>query len=150
MRAAARGSFATAAAILIGLGLLAHAGQLTPPAGSVAPTMKTLDEISAQISSIQVAGGAAPVKRVIRGVIDFAQGDQEMSQTFAPAIDPVKSVVTLSNATAVSFNSSSTSPTMARSNACLIDLAATQITVRVDASITLMTAKVSYQIVEYN
>ena len=68
----------------------------------------------------------APVKRVVRGVIDFAQGTEEVTQTFSPSVDPAKSVVTLSN------------------------LTATQITVRADASISLMPAKVSYQIIEYN
>src|SRR5437867_3744962 len=87
------------ATLLILVALLARAGQLSPPAGAISPTMKTLDEISAQISTIQAGSGAAPVKRVVRGVIDFNQGDQELSQTFAPAVDPAKSVVTLSNAT---------------------------------------------------
>ena len=64
--------------------------------GPVAPTMTTLSEISAQISALGSAGGGGTPKRVVRGVIAFADGECEKTATFSPAIDPAKSVVALS------------------------------------------------------
>ena len=135
-------------ALLITVGLLAHAGQLSPPAGAVAPTMKTLDEISTQIAGIQAGSGGVPVKRVVRGVIDFAVDQKENSQVFSPTIDPAKSTVVLSP---FCFTDTplSNAPWAARTGSCLIGLTGTQITVRVDASIALQAGKVSYQIIEY-
>ncbi len=138
-----------AAVLLTGIALLLHAGPLTPPPGAVSPTMKTLDEISTQISNLEVATGGVPIKRVVRGVMDVAAGELEKSQTFAPAIDPAKSVVLLSDYCATA-TLSSTNVFLGRTSACLINLTATQITVRLDASSASMDAKISYQIIEYN
>jgi hypothetical protein len=133
------------AVVVAGTVLWVNAGSLTPPAGPVAPTMRTLDQISADIASLQ-----APVKRVVRGVITFDKdGAPELSQAFAPPIDPSKSVVSLSDAVAMDCNLTP-APVIARHGACLISLTATQITVRVDNNIPITGAKVSYQIVEYN
>lgn len=146
-----RGSGSTLiVAALIGLLVMwARAGSLTPPAGSVAPTMKTLDEISTQISSIQVAGGAAPIKRVIRGVLDFPAGTNEVTQGFSPNVDPAKSVVTLSSACALGFPVASNA-FYSRSGTCVINLTSSQLTIRVDAGANVVDSKVSFQIVEYN
>jgi hypothetical protein len=126
-------------------GWLATAGTLTPPNGPVAPTMKTLDEISTQISQIP----AGSVKRVIRGVITYTAGQEELSQSFSPAIDPTKSVVTLSPACATDYLATN-SAMAARTAACVTDLTSTQITVRVDTVVRIVGLKVGYQIVEYN
>lgn len=137
------------AGILVTVTLLLRAGPLSPPAGTVAPTMKTLDEISTQISNLQVASGGAPVKRVVRGIIDVPAGQLEAAQNFSPAVDPAKSVVLLSNYCATA-TLTSTNAFISRSNTCLVNLTASQITVRLDASSASMDAKVSYQIVEYH
>jgi hypothetical protein len=129
------------AIVVIG-GWLATAGTLTPPAGPVAPTMKTLDEISAQI-------GTGGIKQVIRGVITFAVNQEELSQSFAPTIDPAKSVVTLSPSCATDFNST-TAAMAGRTGSCVTNLTSSQITIRVDTSVRIVGAKVSYQIIEYN
>jgi len=128
------------AIVVIG-GWLATAGTLTPPAGPVAPTMKTLDEISAQIS-------AGRVKQVIRGVIAFATGQEELSQSFSPTIDPAKSVVTISPSCATDYVTT-TAAMAGRTASCVTNLTSSQITIRVDTSVRLVGAKVSYQIIEY-
>lgn len=143
------GSALVVVALLTLLVMWARAGSLTPPAGGVAPTMKTLDEISTQISSLQVAGGAAPIKRVIRGVIDFPSGTSEVTQGFSPNIDPAKSVVSLSSACAIELPVANNS-FYSRSGACVTGLTASQVTVRVDAGANVVNSKVSFQIVEYN
>lgn len=136
--------------ILTVAGLWVHAGQLTPPAGPVAPTMKTLDEISAQISAIPGGGGGgASIKRVLRGVVDLAQGVQEANAALSATIDPARSVVVLSDVCMMQAPVSNNAWT-ARSGACVIDLTATQITVRIDACASSVPTKVNYQIIEYN
>lgn len=126
-------------------GWFATAGTLTPPPGPVAPTMKTLDELSSQISQIP----AGSIKRVIRGMIPFPLNQEELPQAFSPAIDPTKSVVTLSPTCATDYLPT-TAAMAARTGACVIDLTSSQITVRVDAVVRAVPLKVSYQIIEYN
>ena len=55
-----------AAAAVIGLGFFAIAGDLTPPAGPVAPTMKTLDEVEPRtaINLTNTPGDADSVYRI--------------------------------------------------------------------------------------
>ena len=126
-------------------GWFATAGTLTPPPGPIAPTMKTLDEISTQISQIP----AGSIKRVIRGVIPFQIDQEELSQPFNPTIDPTKSVVTLSPTCAGDYLPT-TAAMASRTGACVIDLTSSQITIRVDAVVRVVPLKVSYQIIEYN
>lgn len=139
---------AGACAILAGLSVWARGGELNPPPGPVAPTMKTLDELSAQISSIQVAAGGAPIKRVIHGMMTFPLAEREKTQSFSPSVNPAKSVVILSPAVHTGATGG-TNALLARNGACLIELTADSITVAVDAH-TQFIQQVSFQIVEYN
>ena len=50
--------------ILVVGGWLARAGDLDPPAGPVVPTMKTLNEVSAQISNVESAIAGLPAASV--------------------------------------------------------------------------------------
>ncbi|MGB9626226.1 MAG: hypothetical protein ACPMAQ_15340 [Phycisphaerae bacterium] len=139
--------------VLVAVGIVAagvlwvHAGSLTPPAGPVAPTMKTLDEISGQIAALPPAS----IKRIVRGVIAIPRGagTAEGSSTFSPAIDPSRSVVLLSDAVFGEFEGS-VDAKLSRNGACLVSLSSTQITVRVDNLTNVIGVTVSYQIIEYN
>ncbi len=127
-----------------GAALWVYAGNLTPPAGPVTPTMKTLDQLSAQITALQ-----APVKQVVRGVLTFPKDQREVSQTLAAAVNPARSVVMLDNAVATAQPISDPN-FVVRNGACLVSLSGSQITVRVDANIASVGVEVSYQIIEYN
>lgn len=132
-------------AVVAGVAFWGHAGDLRPPAGPVAPTMKTLDQLSAQIAALQ-----APVKQVVRGVIPFPKDQREASQTLSSAVNPAKSVVMLSDAVATAPPVSSDPNWGTRTGACVTSLTGSQITIRVDASVLLAPAEVSYQVIEYN
>jgi hypothetical protein len=136
---------------MVATALYVNAGSLTPPAGSVAPTMKTLDQLSSEIAAVQSAVAALPggIKRVVRGVIDVQKDTLVGNQTFSPAVDPAKSLVTLSDAVATA-NPLNDPNWSARQGTCLLSLTTTQITVRVDVSNNTAPMQVSYQIVEYN
>ncbi len=121
-----------------------RAGDLRPPAGPIAPTMKTLDQISAQIAALQ-----APIRQVVRGVIQVPKDQREASAVFAPAVNPARCVVLLSDSVATGINSSYTA-NIARTGACVASLTATQVTIRVDSCITMVPMEVGYQIIEYN
>lgn len=138
----------TAVAVVAGLGMFAHGGDLNPPAGPVAPTMTTLSEISAQISALGSAGGGGTPKRVVRGVIAFADGECEKTVTFSPAVNPVKSVVVLSPLVHMMTTSGGSDAQIARNGACLIDLTSTSIALATDAWAGVP-RRVSYQIIEY-
>jgi len=139
--------------VLVAAGIVAvavlwvHAGSLTPPAGPVAPTMKTLDEISGQIAALPPAS----IKRVIRGVVSIPRGSgtADGSSTFSPAVAPSRSIVLLSAAVFTEFEGS-VDAKLTRNGACLVSLSSTQITVRVDNLTNVVGVAVSYQIIEYN
>jgi len=148
----ARSRLALAASVLavatIGTALYVNAGSLTPPAGPVAPTMKTLDQLSAEIAAIQSGGG---IKRVVRGVVDIPKDMFEATQAFSPAVDPAKSVVVLSDSVSLTTPPSGTDPNWAsRQGACVMSLTSTAITVRADINNANAAVKISYQIIEYN
>jgi len=130
----------------IGITLYVNAGSLTPPAGPVAPTMRTLDQLSAEIAAIQAGGG---IKRVIRGVIDVPKDQMEETQTFSPSVDPAKCIVTLSEPVAT-LAPSSVDVLFLRNGACVMSLQPSALTVRVDSSNLKSPMKVGYQIIEYN
>ena len=118
------------------------AGSLEPYAAPQ-PTMVTLDEISAQINAL-----SAPVKRVVRGVIEFEKwGSVELTQTFSPAVDPNHSVVLLGDVVVFNRESNPEDSWISRNGACLTDLSDTQITVQIEEHAA--DQKVSYQIIEY-
>ena len=130
-----------ALAALVVFSLSGYAGKLEPSAPP-APTMKTLDEISAQIAAL-----SSPVNKVVRGVIEYTWDQPtSQSQTFSPAVDPNKSVVYLSDA--VGYVSGSIVETIARNGACLISLTQSEITAAVESH-GQFNQMVSYQIVEY-
>lgn len=137
---------------LVVTGLL-WAGQLSPPSGPVAPTMKSLDDLSAEHAAILAAigggsgGAGGGVKRVIHGLLDFPAGTYTVSQAISPAINPAKAQVVLDPS--VYINVSSATYTAARTGGCVTELTAEQITVMIDNT-SNFTRKVSYQIIEYN
>lgn len=135
--------------VVMGVVLWVHAGNLTPPAGPVAPTMKTLEQISNQIAALP--GGSGPIKRILRGTITISKDTDPPvgSATFSPAIDPTRSVVLLADPVALDFPTC-TNTLAARTGACLVSLSETQITLRVDKTTSVTGAMASFQIVEYN
>lgn len=143
---------AVAVVIVVGLsGWRAIAGELTPPAGPVAPTMKTLDQLSAEHAAIQAALPAAGggFSRVVRGVIDFPDGVHEASALIQiPALNPNKCVVLLSDSVYTALSGGTDTNLRARNGAIVTSLTANQITVLVDSSSGLA-RRVSYQIIEY-
>jgi hypothetical protein len=138
----------------LGVVLWAKAGDLNPPAGPVAPTMKTLDQLSAEhaqlASAIAGISGGGGIKQVVHGRIDLASGVFEGEATISPDINPSKSVVTLSDAVIVNTAGTYTNTLGARNGACLMDLTASVIKVRVDETGASGIRRVSYQIIEYN
>ncbi len=143
-------------AVCLGLVLWARAGDLNPPAGPVAPTMKTLDQLSAEhaqlasaIAAISGGGGGGGVKQVVRGVIELASGVCEGSANFTPEINPSKSMVVLSDAVIVNM-ADGRNTLAARTGACLMDLTASSIAIRIDEVALVGIHRVSYPIIEYN
>jgi hypothetical protein len=142
----------TALIILI-VAAIVTAGQLSPPAGPVAPTMKSLADLSAEHAAIQAAigsgggGGGAPIKRVIHGVITFNPGDNEETVSLEPEVVPAKTLVTLSPCVVTLQTVSSPNYWHTRTGACA-DLQAGSLTVTIDQG-SSMTRKVSYQVIEY-
>jgi len=136
---------------IMGIVIWVKAGDLNPPPGPVGPTMKTLDQLSAEHAqlgaSIAALQGAiaSPIKQVIRGVISVPAGTYTQSQTFSPPVNPSKCVVILSDAVIPYLFGADMYP---REGAALDSLSASQITVVVNY--IPFAAKVSYQIVEYN
>ncbi len=119
------------------------AGNLEPGAAPQ-PTMVTLAQISAQIQEL-----SSPVNKVVRGVITFddEQG-VEITQFFSPVVvDPNRSVVLLSDAVVLNYDTNPDDDWIYRNGACLIGLTSTQITVRIEEHPA--NQKVSYQIIEY-
>jgi len=151
-----RGSIVASLAVCLGLVLWANAGDLNPPAGPVTPTMKTLAQLSAEHAQLAGAiagisgGGGGGVKQIVRGVVELASGVPQSSASFSPEINPSKSVVVLSDAVIVNMVSSFTNTLGGRSGACLMELTASSITVRVDETTATGIRRVSYQIIEYN
>lgn len=150
------GLIVTGMAVCLCLVLWAQAGDLNPPAGPVAPTMKTLGQLSAEHAQLASAiagipgGGGGGVKQVVRGCIELAGGTFEASATFSPEINPAKSVVVLSDSVLKTMLSGSANQLSPRNGACLVDLTSTTITVRVDDVPPTSIRQVSYQIIEYN
>ncbi|GMU22099.1 MAG: hypothetical protein AMXMBFR13_21870 [Phycisphaerae bacterium] len=147
MRASLAISCCALALVVVGTAVWVQAGPLTPPAGPVAPTMKTLNELSDQIAAVQAALPPAGVKRVIRGVITLNTGETEKSQNFSPSVDPAKSVVLLSEAVIVVVQGAPSS-LVARNGAAVLSLGASSVTVATDPQQSQQ--RLSYQIVEYN
>lgn len=143
---------AVAVAVIVGInGWRVIAGDLTPPAGPVAPTMKTLDQLSAEHAAIQAAIPAAGggVSRVVRGVIEFPDGVHEASALIPlPALNPNKCVVLLSDSIYAALYGGTDTNLRARNGAIVTGLTANQITVQVDSGAGLA-RRVSYQIIEY-
>lgn len=142
-------------AVCLGLVLWARAGDLNPPAGPVAPTMKTLDQLSAEHAQLAsaIAGisvGSGGVKQVVHGCIEFPGSVFEASATFSPEINPSKSVVVLGEPVLKTYFTSTTNALSPRNGACLVDLTSTTITVRVDDVPPSTIRQMSYQIIEYN
>jgi len=130
------------ALLFIGLHCLTgKAGNLEPGAAP-APTMVTLDQLSAQIQAL-----SSPVEKVIRGLITFQYGQSvEQYQDFSPAVDPNRCIVLLSD-TVATTHPTTTDEWIARATACLVDLTDSRITVRVEPHPAEQ--KVSYQIIEH-
>ncbi|HPD32006.1 MAG TPA: hypothetical protein PLL20_18605 [Phycisphaerae bacterium] len=150
-----RGLIVTGMVVCLCLVLWVQAGDLNPPVGPVSPTMKTLEQLSAEHAQLASAiagipgGGGGGVKQVVRGVIELASGAVEGSANFTPEIMPSKSMVVLSDAVVV--NMSDARNTLAgRTAACLMDLTASSLTIRVDEVPLTGIRRVSYQIIEYN
>lgn len=150
-----RGFIVAGLAACLGLVLWARAGDLNPPAGPVAPTMKTLDQLSAEHAQLAAAiaaipGGGGGVKQIIRGVVSVPSGQAEASQSLSATIDPGKSIAVLSDAVITTPYSGTQSYVSARNGACLINLTSTTITIRIDDTAPSGIRQVSYQIIEYN
>jgi hypothetical protein len=128
--------------VVAGVGAWVYAGQINPPPGPVAPTMKSLGEISADIAALQGGG----VKQVLRGVITFTADQTLLSATLSPTIDPAKSVVMLGN-TVTDQMPPINNAAYARSSACVVSLSASSLTVAIDA--ISLARRVSYQVIEY-
>ena len=136
-------------AAVVAIAWCATAGPLTPPEGPVTPTMKTLDEISAQITALSESlGSRGGVKRVIRGTTTYTRNSNPVQTlTFSPTINPEKSVA---QATCCSTEYVNTNPPAnARNAVCVTDLTETSITVQVDKVLVTTPLLVSYQIIEY-
>jgi hypothetical protein len=130
------------------LAVWARGGELNPPAGPVAPTMTSLAQLSADIAALKSSMGAGgSPKQIVRGVINFTEGEGQKSQTFSPSVDPARSLVVLGDvvyvSTPISIGAGHT-----RNGSCLIELTSTSITVATDAYHS-MARQVSYQIIEY-
>lgn len=125
------------------------AGQLTPPPGPVAPTMKTLDDLSAEHAAIRASmgGGSGGIKRIVRGVVSFAAGEREASVTLPAQIVPDKSLVVLECVIYVMGNPSQTA-TAARAGACVDALTTDTMNVSIDYQLSVP-RKLAYQIIEY-
>jgi len=150
-------------AVAIGGSIWVIAGDLNPPPGPVAPTMKTLSELSAehvqlagQITAVQSAIAALPsssIKRVVRGVVTYTLDQYELTVSFSPPVDPAKSVVSLSDAVWV-WGAYQYAQNVISTSTCLVSLTASTITVRIPPQ-SLLAANddnwiVAYQIIEYN
>lgn len=132
--------------VVTGAVLWVRAGSLTPPAGPVAPTMRTLDQISADIAALP----SASIKRVTHGYVEYPRDTLVATQTISPAIDPARSIVTLGPTVATGQPTSFSNTMFSRSGACVVSLTATTITIKVDVVNASFPLAVSYQIVEYN
>ncbi|HUT29489.1 MAG TPA: hypothetical protein VMX13_06840 [Sedimentisphaerales bacterium] len=113
------------------------------PNAPPAPTMKSLDEISGQISAL-----SCPIKQIVRGKFRF-WGSCMQTDTLQTTIDPAKSLVLLSDA--VNNDPSmggGTDARLARNGACLYSLDSQSITVLCDC-VYGNDVWVSYQIIEY-
>ncbi len=149
------GSIVAGLAVCLGLVLWANAGDLNPPAGPVTPTMKTLDQLSAEHAQLAsaiagISGGGGGVKQVVHGCIEFASGTFEASATFSPEINPSKSVAVLSDSVVKTLLNSTMNQLTTRNGACVVGLTSTTITIRVDDAPPSSVRQVSYQIIEYN
>ncbi len=128
--------------LFIGLHYLTGKAGSLEPGAAPAPTMVTLDQLSAQIQAL-----SSPVEKVVRGLITFQNGDFVEQQDFLPAVDPNRCVVLLSDAVATAHPTTTEDAWIARTGACVVDLTDSQITVRVEP--LPAEQKVSYQIIEY-
>jgi hypothetical protein len=73
----------------------------------------------------------------------------EETVSFAPSIDPAKSVVTLDEPVATEAVGA-IDILYTRNGACVMSLQASQLTIRVDLINSKAPVRVSYQIIEYN
>lgn len=138
--------------IILIVAAIVTAGQLSPPAGPVAPTMKSLADLSAEHAAIQAAigsggGGGGAIKRVIRGTMTFDSGTHEATADIAPPLDPAKSVV-LPMTVVYTGTSGSAGTTLHARNGVCAELTEGQLRVFLDAQPSL-NRKLAYQIVEY-
>ena len=142
--------------VLLGVVLWAQAGDVNPPPGPVAPTMKTLDQLSGEHAQLASAiagvggGGGGGVNRVVQGVVDFPSGSlDDVTKTFSPEIDPSKSVVVLSDAVIGSASGGTMNNLTPRNGSCLVALTSSSLTVGIDVGPPTAPRRVSYQIIEY-
>lgn len=143
-----------AAAFVAGVltvGVLSRAGDLNPPAGPVAPTMKTLAELSdehAALSAQMAALSPAGLKRVVRGVVTLEIGQYVASKPLGATINPERSIVHLNDAVIVHVDGSFNTNLHIRNASSLVSLTTDEITVRTDLQ-NGVRRDIAYQIVEY-